>query len=141
MDTDPRRNHLEVSDPTLLVQFVNISEVKYYFEDRRAPSNMNTYVVILMTVSRFTLDTDMVLISLAGIWCSSCSVSPASKSFCRFPIDTNCIDGLYQNPVFASGDELRCELVFQELPSQRTVDHLKPQHYPIRDIKFNRLST
>ncbi|KAL6531534.1 hypothetical protein OROMI_027897 [Orobanche minor] len=30
---------------------------------------------------------------------------------------------------------------FQELSSQRTVDHLKPQHYPIRDIKFNRLST
>ncbi|KAL6558605.1 hypothetical protein OROMI_018955 [Orobanche minor] len=44
-------------------------------------------------------------------------------------------------PVFASGDELRCELVFQELPSKRTVDHLKPQHYLIRDIKFNRLST
>ncbi|KAL6543347.1 hypothetical protein OROHE_010867 [Orobanche hederae] len=42
---------------------------------------------------------------------------------------------------FASGDELRCELVFQELPSQRTVDHLKLQYYPIRDIKFNRLST
>ncbi|KAL6571218.1 Polyribonucleotide nucleotidyltransferase 2, mitochondrial [Orobanche hederae] len=30
---------------------------------------------------------------------------------------------------------------FQELPSQRTVDHLKPQHYSIQDIKFNRLST
>ncbi|KAL6586879.1 Villin-3 [Orobanche minor] len=29
----------------------------------------------------------------------------------------------------------------KELPSQRTVAHLKPQHYPIRDIKFNRLST
>ncbi|KAL6586042.1 hypothetical protein OROMI_002686 [Orobanche minor] len=28
----------------------------------------------------------------------------------------------------------------KELPSQRNVAHLKPQHYPIRDIKFNRLS-
>lgn len=66
--------------------------------------------------------------------------SCANVSDIRLPKST-IIDGQYQNPVFASGDESRCELVFQELPSQRIVDHLKPLHYPIRDIKFNRLSS
>lgn len=65
--------------------------------------------------------------------------SCANVSDIRLP-KSAIIDGLYQNPVFASGDESRCELVFQDLPSQRIVEHLKPHHYPIRDIKYNHLS-
>ncbi|PIN10305.1 RING-finger-containing E3 ubiquitin ligase [Handroanthus impetiginosus] len=52
------------------------------------------------------------------------------------------IHGMHQNPVFASGDELTCELVLQELPSLMVLDHLKPKNYPIRDVKYvNHLST
>lgn len=49
------------------------------------------------------------------------------------------IDGVYRNPLFASGDELTCELAFQELPSLMVVEQLKPQNYPIRDVKYSHL--
>ncbi|KAI3471867.1 hypothetical protein Pfo_028555 [Paulownia fortunei] len=48
------------------------------------------------------------------------------------------IDGVYRNPVFASGDELTCELVLQELPSLMVAEHLKPKKFPIRDVKYIR---
>ncbi|KAL6536648.1 hypothetical protein OROMI_026229 [Orobanche minor] len=41
-----------------------------------------------MIVFIFIPDTTLVLISLAGIWCSSDSVSFASKSLCYFSVDT-----------------------------------------------------
>ncbi|KAK6147061.1 hypothetical protein DH2020_017973 [Rehmannia glutinosa] len=48
------------------------------------------------------------------------------------------IDGVYQNRLFASGDESTCELVLQELPSLMAVEHLRPRTYPIRDVKYIR---
>ncbi|KAK6140144.1 hypothetical protein DH2020_026142 [Rehmannia glutinosa] len=48
------------------------------------------------------------------------------------------IDGVYQNHLFASGDESTCELVLQELPSLMAVEHLRPRTYPIRDVKYIR---
>lgn len=39
-------------------------------------------------------------------------------------------------PLFVSGDEARCEITLQSLPSLLTVQHLTPQKFPVRDVKF-----
>ncbi|KAH6825355.1 hypothetical protein C2S53_016782 [Perilla frutescens var. hirtella] len=57
----------------------------------------------------------------------------------RVPIRSAIIDGVYENPVFASGDELTCEVIFQELPSQMVLERLKPQNYPIYDVRYSRV--
>ncbi|KAL3825860.1 hypothetical protein ACJIZ3_021889 [Penstemon smallii] len=49
------------------------------------------------------------------------------------------IEGVSRNAVFASADEVTCELVLQELPSLMVVDHLKVQKHPIRDFKYSRV--
>lgn len=63
----------------------------------------------------------------------------ANVSDTRLPKST-IIDGVYQNPVFASGDQLTCELVLQELPFLTTVECLRPQNSLVRDIKFTHVS-
>lgn len=40
------------------------------------------------------------------------------------------------SPLFVSGDEVRCEITLQSLPSLLTVQHLSPRKFPVRDIKF-----
>ncbi|KAL1822696.1 hypothetical protein ACET3Z_009474 [Daucus carota] len=39
-------------------------------------------------------------------------------------------------PLFVSGDEARGEITLQLLPSLLTVQHLTPQKFPVRDVKF-----
>lgn len=43
-----------------------------------------------------------------------------------------------QKRLFASGEEVTCELILQELPSFSTVQCLNSQHHPIRDVKYIR---
>lgn len=40
------------------------------------------------------------------------------------------------SPLFVSGNEVRCEITLQSLPSLLTVQHLSPRKFPVRDIKF-----
>lgn len=40
------------------------------------------------------------------------------------------------SPLFASGDEVRCEITLQSLPSLLTVQHLTPRKFPVHDVKF-----
>lgn len=46
------------------------------------------------------------------------------------------VDGVSQNPLFASGDEVTSELVLQDLPSLTVVQHLQSRKYPVRDMKY-----
>lgn len=46
------------------------------------------------------------------------------------------VDGVSQNPLFASADEVTSELVLQDLPSLTVVQHLRSRKYPIRDMKY-----
>lgn len=59
----------------------------------------------------------------------------------RVPIRSAIINGVYQNQVFASGDELTSELILQELPSQMVFKRLKPKNCPIYDVKYSRVSS
>ncbi|KAK2981191.1 hypothetical protein RJ640_007125 [Escallonia rubra] len=43
------------------------------------------------------------------------------------------------NLLFASADDTRRELVLQELPSLRAVQHLTSPSHPIRDVKYTRV--
>lgn len=59
----------------------------------------------------------------------------------RMPIRCAIVDRVYQNPVFASVDELRSEVVIQELPSLTVLERLKPQDTPIYDVKYSIISS
>lgn len=39
-------------------------------------------------------------------------------------------------PLFVSGDEVRCEITLQVLPSLLTVQLLNPRKFPVHDVKF-----
>lgn len=64
-------------------------------------------------------------------------VTCANVSDIRLP-KSAIVDAVSQNPMFASGDEVTCELVLQNLPFFTAVEHLKPKKYPIRDVRFTR---
>ncbi|XP_041998342.1 E3 ubiquitin-protein ligase RFWD3-like [Salvia splendens] len=59
----------------------------------------------------------------------------------RMPIRCAVVDRVYQNPVFACVDELRSEVVIQELPSLMVLERLKPQDTPIYDVKYSSISS
>lgn len=63
----------------------------------------------------------------------------ANVSDIRVPVRSAIIDGVYQNPVFASCDELTSEVILQELPSQMVLERLKPQNCLIYDVKYSRV--
>lgn len=63
----------------------------------------------------------------------------ANVSDIRVPIRSAIIDGVYQNPVFVSGDELMSEVILQELPSLMVLERLKPQNCLIYDVKYSRV--
>ncbi|KAL6584164.1 hypothetical protein OROMI_003453 [Orobanche minor] len=79
-----------------------------------------------MPVFIFISDTMLVLISLAGIWCSSDSVSFASKSLCYFNVDTlSLTKGLESsNHVQINGDD---SLYTNQQRSQDTDDEFHEQ--------------
>ncbi|KAL2487336.1 Transducin/WD40 repeat-like superfamily protein [Abeliophyllum distichum] len=64
--------------------------------------------------------------------------SCANVSGIRLP-KSAIVDGVSRNPLFVSGDEVTSELVLQDLPSLTVVQHLQPQKYPIRDVKYARI--
>ncbi|XP_018842654.2 E3 ubiquitin-protein ligase RFWD3 [Juglans regia] len=54
----------------------------------------------------------------------------------RLPKRSAIIDVESQNRLFASGDEVTCELILQELPSFAAFQHLKIQKQHICDVKY-----
>lgn len=80
-----------------------------------------------------------VVYSRNGVTYQKLGASSAYVSEIRVPIRSAIIDGVYQNPIFASVDESTSEVVFQELPSLTISDRLKPQNCPIYDVKYSRV--
>lgn len=54
----------------------------------------------------------------------------------RLPTKSVIIDLENQNRLFASGDDIMCDLILQELPSFTVLQHLNTQKHPIRDVKY-----
>lgn len=62
--------------------------------------------------------------------------SSANVNVIRLPKKSAIIDMNSQNRLFASGDDITCELILQQLPSFAVFQHLKTQKQHIHDVKY-----